>query len=414
MNRRGLLVALLIWLALSVAPALGQVKVSVTLNRIDYLVGEPIFVIVEATNTGTEAVGYSKLDGRNDLKVPAGQRKQVPNLHGCPNYSLAGGGFGGGIDHPPLLAPGKSVSFRYLLEGYRLQPGDYELHASGKAGVRWFFGMGRGRSSVSNKKQGDPVEGATFDVRLSFSVSQGTEDDLKARYAPLVQQSQSGSGMFGPGWEAREAIAEMAPPFLEKTILGFAHLPWSGRFAAKGLGQIDTSTSRADLVELYEHSVDLQLRADIVEALAGIATSAELPFLASLIPGHSGIYDDRIRIWAILGVGRVGGEKAVEILKSAPRSPTDEVRHTVVTALGNTRSKTAIPVLIEMYADETVRYRVCDALSTLTHRAWCDGTHSVAGAQVLWQGWFKDNQSTLKVYGNDQCVERKELAPLAN
>jgi hypothetical protein len=360
-------------------------------DRSEYLVGQPVWVIVEAANVGTEALGYSNCDGHAGLTVPGGQRKQTPNLHGC--YRGEGSGSGCGLYDPPLLQPGKSVSFHYLLKGYRLRSGEYDLHASGKAGVR------------------DPVEGATFDVWLRFRVREGTEAELRQRYASYVEEAATGSGMTGPSREAREAIAEMAPPFLEKTILSFANQPETASLAVEGLAQIATDTSRADLARLYENSADLRLRAAIVKALAGIATAAELPFFASLLPGHSGALDDEIRVSAVLGIGRLGGESAVRALTPALRSASAAVRQAAVEALGNTRSATAVPVLIEMSADETVHNDVCGALSTLTHLGWCGGVLP-GEEQALWRQWWSDRQSRLLLYGNDQCVEPSQLVPL--
>ena len=315
---------------------------------------------------------------------------------------------------PPLLSPGKSTSFRYLLKGYRLQSGEYDLHASGRAGVRWFFGMGRNESSISGRKQGDPVEGATFDVWLKVIVREGSEDELRRRYASYIDAAAIGAGIIAPSREAREAIAEMAPPFLEKTILSFASQPETAGLAVEGLGQISTAASRADLVDLYEKSADLRLRASIVHALAGIATAAELPFFDSLLPGHSSALEDAIRVSAALGIGRLGGEQAVAILRDAPRSPSTEVRRAVAEALGNARSPAAIPVLIGMYSDDSVDDSVCAALATLTHYQWCYGTGAALGAQTKWRNWWRSHASGLTLYGMDQCPAPGTLPPLVN
>jgi hypothetical protein len=329
----------------------------VKLNRLDYLVGEPVFVIVEAVNVGKEALGYSYCDGKADLEVPGGQKKQPPNLHGCFSGEVSGSGCG--AYDPPFVAPGKSVSFRYLLKGYHLKSGGYDLHSWGKAGVRWDFGWGRNESLVSNHKVGDPVEGATFDVRIKFSVREGTEDELSHRYDSYVHEVEIGSGTAEASWQARRAIAEMAPPFLEKTILSFANQPEDASLAAEGLGQIPTDASRADLVDLYEKSADLRSRGSIVKALAQIATAAELPFFASLLPGHRSALDDAIRVYAALGIGRIGGENAVDVLRSALPGAGAWVGPAIVEALGNTRAPAAVPVLIGLCTDELLRWNVC-------------------------------------------------------
>jgi hypothetical protein len=222
-------------------------------------------VNVDVTNIGTESIGYSAYDGKTDLTVPGGRQKQTPRLRGCYTGDGSSGSSGGGLFHPPLMAPGQTVSFRRLLKGYRLQSGTYVLRASGTAGVRWFFGAGRNSSPVSGRKLGDPVQGAKFDVSLRLSLREGTEDELRQRYVPYVNEAASGAGITDPSRQAREAIAEMAPSFLEKTILGFANQPETAALAIEGLGQIPTPASRAHLVRLYNQSPDLRLRGLILE-----------------------------------------------------------------------------------------------------------------------------------------------------
>jgi hypothetical protein len=256
------------------------------------------------------------------------------------------------------------------------------------------------------------VEGTAFYVSLNLSVREGTEDELRQRYVRYVDQAVNGFGIGAPSRQAREAIAEMAPPFLEKTILGFADQPESAGLAVEGLGQIPTRESRADLIQLYDKSADLRLRASIVEKLAGIATPAELPFFYSLVPGRSGARDDRIRTFAILGIGRLGGEEAVKFLQSVSHRP--EIREAVTVALGNTRSPDAVPVLIGMYADEPVRNDVCGALQTLTHHQWCGSGGDVAETQAKWRKWWSSHADRVTLYGADQCASLPARPPLVN
>ena|ERR1700730_2158388 len=114
-----------------------QVAVKVKTNKPAYLVGEPVFIVLEAQNVGTEAVGYSYCDGRVDLTVDEVARRRIPNLWGC--SAGIGGASSCGLDLPPILAPGESITFHYLLKDYRLDAGQYVLHARGTAGIRWKY-----------------------------------------------------------------------------------------------------------------------------------------------------------------------------------------------------------------------------------------------------------------------------------
>ena len=402
-------------IALAGTLGLSQVKVNVRLDQLSYLEGEPVFVVADVRNTGIEPLGYRNGDGQAALSVSGVQPRQPTNLRGC--YSSAGTdvAFGGGIDHSPVFKPGEVVSFHYLLEGYHLRAGDYTLHASGEVAVNWIFGWlfgaGRGPSTVTGHAQTDIIEGREFDVFLPLRIAKGTSDELRQRYVRYVLDAEK--GFTNESWRARRAIAEMAPPFLEKTILGFATQPETADLAVNGLSRISTDQSRADLIDLYNKSSDLNLRRLIVDRLAEIATPKEFSFLVSLLPGHSSELEDRIRDSAVLGIGRLGGDKAVHALASAQILPSPEVRKSVALALGNTRSPAAVPVLINLYADEAARYDVCSALSTLTHYEWCDGAGTTVQTQLRWCKWWKSHGTHVQLYGPGECRPLQQLVPIA-
>jgi hypothetical protein len=109
--RRVVWCGLLLWLAGT--PAMAQVQVDVRLDKPRYLVGEPVVVFVDVRNVGDEAVGYSTCDGDVRLEVIGARRRVPPNIHGC--FSGIGSGYRCGVGHPPLLQPGQTTTFRYLL-----------------------------------------------------------------------------------------------------------------------------------------------------------------------------------------------------------------------------------------------------------------------------------------------------------
>lgn len=378
----------------------GQVQVSLRTDRAAYLAGEPVFVVVDVKNVGTESVGYGSGVGHTELTVPDAAKKR-PISFSC-FIGWASGGFGGGIDHPPMMKPGQTIVYWYLLKGYNLPPGNYTLHVSGRADVTWKYYPVPGGPPPKHTER-DPVEGAVFTTDLKLTVEAGTDARLRQRYEPYVADAR--------GWDrdlrrrARQAISEMAPPFLEKTLLGFADEPETADLAVDGLGQIATPESRGDLIALFDKSADLRLRARIAEKLAGIGTLDELAFFASLLPGRSTRLDSEIRKWAVLGLGRIGGPDAVKALETAEQDPELSVRETVAIGLGDTKDGGAVPVLIRMYADpnEQVHNQVCPALMTLTHYQWCADDGQVSEIQVSWRSWWQKNAAQVPLYNADQC-----------
>jgi len=247
----------------------------------------------------------------------------------------------------------------------------------------------------------EPVEGATIDRTLALTITAASEESLRAAYVPYVAAAAES---FSRGAnQAVDGILEMAPAFLEpeiRTLIkrhgherGFAYA------AAQALAEIDTPSSRAELIDWFDRSDDLQIRSAIVNAVARARHPDNLPFLASLLPGRSTQIDNRIRRDAALGIGMIGGEAAVEALRDAPRSPDPLVADAVLEALGNTRSKSAIPILIERAEGQKgyVNNDVCNALITLTHLGWCGGV-GLEETQKKWRTWWGYTSRKYRAY----------------
>lgn len=363
------LVALLLVTGLPVLAVHAQVSVSVRSAKSEYLAGEPIVLLLEIQNVGDDLVAYGG-GCDSDIKITvAGISPEATRPYGC--SVGVGGGVCVGIDHPPRLKIGESTSFRLLLKGYRLLPGNYTLEASGKAPVHWkYYGSEEQKHDLHSF-----VPGREFSQPVPVRVRSGSEEELKQAYAPLIATAKN--PVSGDRREAEEAIAEMAPGFLEDLIVSFANEQYGEQYAIIGLRHLNTPSSRKALVQLYDKSADILFRQAVVEALAELGNPEQLEFFASLLPGRQTSAEGGIRMSAVRGLGRVGGSKAVEVLahfQTQDQRLEDELNY----ALGNSRSREAVPVLIERWALET-QNSTCAALGELTHRSWCsgDGTNPV-------------------------------------
>ncbi len=397
-------------------PALAQVEVGIRTEKAAYLAGEPVFILVDIKNVADEPISYDGGGIGNPLTfvVANGKRKPVRSLSAC-------GGPGGpeaigGVDHPPMLKPGAQTTRRYLLRGYRLTPGSYQLRVSGHADVRWknYPSLPNGLPAPSPKhKDGDPVEGAVVNRTLPLLIVAGSQSDLEAAYKPYVAVATQ---LYSPqGHEAAWALFEMAPPFLEAEIVKVVRYGGnqSGVAAtgAEALAEIDSPSSRRELIAWFDRSRDLDIRRYIVDAIAKSRHPDNLEFLASLLPGRSTEMDDWIRGTAALGIGRIGGPAAVTALAQAPASPNPLVNGNIILALANTHDRSAVPVLIDRARARNgwVDNEVCNALPALTHLQWCDGSADVAAMQERWRRWWAAHAATATIYDNADCPSLNDV-----
>jgi hypothetical protein len=109
-------------------------------------------------------------------------------------------------------------------------------------------------------------------------------------------------------------------------------------------------------------------------------------------------------------LGCHGGDQAVRYLEGALPDASPATRPAIARALGNSRSRLAVPVLIGMFRDDAARDEVCDALVTLTHRTWCDGGDDDVALRKAWRRWWTQMKSRVEIYGSDTC-NAHEQAP---
>ncbi len=412
------LIAVVILLA---TPAFGQVRVDARLEKTQFLEDEPIFVVVDVTNVGDEPLTNSTCGGEFKLDIPGTSRRIPPNIFGC-----SGGGAGVGVcgTEGRLFMPGERISSRYLLTEYSLKAGRYNLIFSGRAGYRWNFNSKTqtgGSLPVSRHAETEPVLGDEVKLMLSFDILKGSEDDLKRVMSKYVSEANRPAKNDDQlkRIEARKAIIESAPPFLETLIAQFASEDtYPSAQAVEALGRIGNTESRSDLKKLYAQTKNENIRPFIVLTLARVGHADDSTFFADVLenlpqnePWESKVARE-IKMYAALGLGRIGGDSAVRLLKTTLANVDPEVLPFIATALGNTGSRSAVPVLISMFGNNPARNDVCIALSTLTHKAWCDGSGDDVRLQKDWQIWWDKNHSTVKIYETDQCPDYSELLPI--
>ena len=364
--------------------AFAQVRITALLEKERYLQGEPVVVILDALNVGQEPVVVGSEWGEGvTLSIADTKPREFPRLFGC--FPDGSGGVSGSTSHRPQLAPGSVHSTRLLLKGYDLSPGKHQLAVSGQMRFHWL-------------KQQEPVPGTEIAEVLTVNVGPATYDELRAAFAPLVAEAEAATSVRSV--QARAAIIESAPPFLAQLIARFAP-PYMPGEVAEALRRIGTPESRALLMDLYERTAG-DLRPPVVLAMARSGDPGLTELLSRILADPSA--DISSRRHAALRLGLIGGERAVRDLERALAGADDQLRSDIVTALGNTRSKLAVPILIGQYGINDTENAVCNSLRVLTHRRWCDGAgYDPAAKRRRWLRSWDANGSSATIYGLDSC-----------
>ncbi len=139
-----------------------------------------------------------------------------------------------------------------------------------------------------------------------------------------------------------------------------------------------------------------------MQALARIGHRDDADFMAAVL--QDAAVDEMPRRFAAFGLGHVGGDGAVRHLEAALASAPAGLLDAIVIALGNTRSRAAVPVVIGAFGNNPARNAVCGAMRTLTHQNWCDGSDAdPAATRRRRLRRFNDAGSNLPIFGPNYC-----------
>lgn len=205
-----------------------QVSGEFYLEKQVYARGEPIFVYFQVVNKGPNAETLYSADPNgdcSDFRLSVSNDTPGPV---CPRFISC---LSGAI----VLRPGEKHVERVLLNlAHKLEsPGEYTVKAE-LAG--W------------NRKRGSNV--AVEPATLHFTVDQHVAQSEV--FEPLLDQLRSSD--LRKRIEAARALASVAPPFLEDTLLKFPDDPQFRTFAALAFYRLNTPRSMAALAQLRDKS----------------------------------------------------------------------------------------------------------------------------------------------------------------
>ena len=379
--RATIVASVLAWLTASPV-ASGQVLVTGRLDKIRFLAGEPIVVVLEAANTGATPVA-ELMTCVDDLQfsVVGSQRRPSPGRLRLGMTGVSGGC--GAVSHPPVIEPGQRREVRHILRGYDLSAGTHTLQVDGKLRIR------------TSERTGSAMD-APVSSRLTFTIVPATPDELREVLRPLLEAAHGPPS--AAKFLARSALIESAAGFLTEEIAVFAREGLSG--GGEALFRIGTPRSHALLRELVAASnLRVTDQTALLESLVGFGDPADVMVIQALADDPR--TDERLKSAARVAIARLGGDDAVGLLTRGLENADRAVERDTIEALGYTQSRRAVPVLIERFREETST-PVCRSLSVLTHRQWCDfgglGFDSAA-TRRRWSRQWQTDGAQMAIYG---------------
>ncbi len=258
---------LLLMFAATTVPRPGwaeQIRGQLYPEKRTYLIGEPVFVVLDLANTGSQPAWISSscawLDTRFEAPTAPKPRRGV-SLFGCAGGGVAGSCGGSAREIPP----GEHYKRRYLLDGFfRLDsPGVYPIRAWHKVDI---YAGETGYQIVASQE-------LVSEFELNFI--EGSEEELASVYAPVLRDLKS------PDPEtsslARAAVLQNPPPFLENVILAMAEDPPTAAGSVFGLQQLATVRTKAQLAELSAAHNPEYIRQMAVSALGELGDPRTAP-----------------------------------------------------------------------------------------------------------------------------------------
>ena len=361
-----------------------------------YLVGEPVIVVLELTNTSTAAIRieHPTCPMLRRFEAPTAAHPRGVSLYGC-----EGGGFGGDCASGlPTLPPEGRVEERILLDGpFRFDsPGVYPVD---------------GQQTVHFQTDPDPHRPMTgFEVISDFEVTvrAGSDAELSAAYQPILGDLESKN--YARRAVALGAVVQQPPRSLESVVLKLADDPQTVYAAISGLKRLGTPAAKEKLATIAADEKPNSPRGNAVEALGELGDQSYCNLMLDIASQRAGDTQNT----ALRAAGYLCRESAIPMLAGLLPGAEGWPRGVIATALGNTDSRQAVALLIPLLleGDEYVRRAASGALATLTHRRAHQDVRGQAGAIQAHADWLRrwaSHGSTALIFSICKCGETQPI-----
>lgn len=385
-----------------------QVTGTFSIDKPVFAPGEPVFLNLTLSNQGAEPEEVITSD---PYSFCSGYQIQI-SRQGSPHVACSQGYGGSCVSGAITLGPHGSRTERILLNYPNNSRGDLNppVKLPGYYTVDALRSIGyalRGPNSHLFDSPNRTEVHQTFDVHVD-----GTLEVSPSVYAPFVQQLASKDDQVRR--EAARVLATLAPPALEPMLLSFATSKDDTlkQFAPLALANLSTEASLSALANMLAHSEPGTNQS--LSAAEYLGKTHDPKWLPALLEAA-----DRDGSWYLSYAAQSGGESAIPALVARLNSTKPGVRSNVISALGSTGSRAAVPLLISLLKNSTSNggssaddaAAANAALQQLTHHYvqarlsedWVDL------ARQRWQQWWLATGQGAKTYKLDECIPDTEL-----
>jgi hypothetical protein len=404
------------------APNAPPLDVQMTLSSDTILLGEPLWVDVHVTNRSSTPLSVdmgNNCFGAKPLIVEVPQAE--PRIDKQRRCGVVSGGGSCLALGPQSVPPGGTLTKRYLFTG------DFRIIRAGRYAVRLtkILQYGPASSSPSSVQpmlpDGSPRQRAVVDTTVDvlpanpeklLDIEHGLIAQATATWAPGIYDLNARAAKSEAQRSMMDGIVTYPAVGLEPIFNSWFAGPGANYNAAMGLFQLNTREAREDLasfINIPPNRNTSNLRDVAISYLGEMGDTSYLPLLERAIDDP----DFTTRQWAVAAFARLGGELAVpklEVIAKHPQSMWD--RNDAITALGETASPKAVPVLLSLFSGEIqwdagVGY----ALFLLTHHELSAADRqSDQAMQSAWKTWWEQNQTTARIFHSwEDCPEQKDL-----
>ena len=381
------------------AGPLRDVHASLAMEKQQYLVGEPLTLTFTARNTGrrprielSESDPYGQC-GAYRISVTPDEPKLEPKTGPpcAPLFQIQ--------DIQCLIGPltvmkGVEATQRILLNRPHdfARPGTYTVKV-----IRY---LSYSRTSARKPSPASEIT-ASFTFTLALPSS---PDDIKQSFT--AYRTELSSATYMRRREAAIIIASLPSPFLEPDLLRMLSTPGLTSEAIRGLGKLNTAHARQALYNLLEQNSSSTESLLALEALQNMGDASYAPRFVSLMSQNQKL-EEKGRL--LVAAAHLDADGTKSFVQSFLDSPDPEMRQSGAKALAATEQSTAIPTLVFLLSDTSLRVRssAAQGLVSLTRLTpFNDGLfwhgEDPGTAAPYWAAWMRDNPQ-LPVHPIREC-----------